>query len=52
MPGQKYDEMSLRELEDKAREMGIPGHSGMKKEELIRALEGHDRGGGRGGSKS
>ncbi len=43
----KYQDMSVSELEKMAREQGISGASGMKKEELIRALESHSRSGSR-----
>lgn len=43
----KYESMTVAELEKMARDAGITGHSSMKKEELIRALESHDRSGSR-----
>jgi hypothetical protein len=42
----KYHDLSLSELEGKARQMGISGHSNMKKDELIKAIEQHEKEGG------
>jgi hypothetical protein len=36
-----YDERTKDELEDRARELGIEGHSEMSKDELINALRNH-----------
>jgi hypothetical protein len=36
-----YDERTRDELEERAREIGIEGHSQMSKGELIRALRSH-----------
>jgi hypothetical protein len=36
-----YDERTKDELEDRARELGIEGHSQMSKDELINALRNH-----------
>lgn len=51
--GSGYEEKSLDELHKMARDAGIPGHSGMKKDELVKALESHgkDRGGRGGGGR-
>lgn len=47
MPNKEdWDSMTKDELEKKARDLGISGHSSMKKEELVRALEKHGSGGG------
>ncbi len=43
----KYEDKSVSELEKMARDAGISGHSGMKKDQLIKALESHDREGSR-----
>lgn len=56
MPGKSnLSEMSVKELEKEAKDAGIAGYSGMKKEELVRALEkqlpaGPSRGGSRAAS--
>lgn len=36
-----YDEWSVNELQDRAREIGIKGRSSMNKDELIKALRDH-----------
>lgn len=51
MPDSKYQDMSMGDLEKKARDYGISGHSSMKKDELIKALEKHEHDRGGGGSK-
>ena len=38
---ESYEERTKEELEDRARELGIEGHSQMDKEELIDALRNH-----------
>ena len=36
-----YDERTVEELQDRAKELGITGYSDMKKDELIRELRDH-----------
>ena len=43
----KYHEMTVAQLEKIAREAHIPGISAMKKDDLIKAIESHDRSGSR-----
>lgn len=52
MPPRDYSEMSVKELEQEAREAGVSGYSSMKKDELIRALEQAKGSGGREGRTS
>ena len=51
--GQDYQEMTVDELQDVAREKGISGFSSMRKDELIEAIErgGGDRNERRGGER-
>lgn len=36
---QDYEEMTVDELQQMAREQGMPGHSSMRKQELVEALQ-------------
>lgn len=38
---QKYEERTKKELDKKAKEIGISGYSNMKKDELIKKLRNH-----------
>lgn len=41
---QNYEEMTVDELQQMAREQEIPGHSSMRKQELVEALQGNKSG--------
>src|SRR5438105_2083924 len=41
----EYENWTARQLEEKAKELGVPHSSSMKKEELVRALERHQSSG-------
>lgn len=50
---QDYEEMTVDELQQIAREQGLTGHSSMRKQELIEALQsGEKQGKDQGGTES